>query len=252
MARLAGGQDFGTLIDLARLALPKANVPDEQQKRIIKDLDDLAKEVKSATPVIGALFDFSFLTERGYEGYGYNYTKNPHIDGSKPLTLLNHVGGNPILAAVGRTKSDGEGYATFSKWVKVFYGHADDIAKANLIGDPKDQYVKMTEKMIPLFKRLDETTAKLLIPALADGQSGFVLDARWSSKHWVKQGPETAMALPLPEIAIVLGVSDAAKLQKAMGTYLDTVNDMLGAARSLAAAAGAIGDFRIPGPAHDD
>ena len=247
MTRVGGSQDFDALVDLAKVGLPKSNLPDEQQKRILKDITDLSKELKAAVPEMGAWVYFCFVTERGFESYSHNYGKNKDSDGSKPLTLLSHVGGNPILAVVGRIKVTGESYATFVKWTKIVYGHVDEIARANLAGDDKDQYVKVTEKLLPLFKRLDETTGKQLIPALADGQGAFVIDGKWSSKQWHK-ALATPIALPLPEFGIVLGVSDPDKLRKAMTDYREIANDMIGAVRSLAAAAGAIGDFRIPAP----
>jgi hypothetical protein len=248
MSRLASGQDYDALVDLIKTALPHANLQEAQEKRILKDVDDLVKELKTGVPEIGGTMSFSFLTERGYEGYAYNYTKEKGLTATKPLTLLEHVGGNPILAALGRSKVDGAGYAAFSKWVKVFYGHADDIVRDKLNGNDKDQYVKVTERLVPLFKKLDETTAKQFIPAVADGQWGFVLDAKWSSKQWVAVLPPTEKALPLPEIAVVLGVSDPVKLRRAMSDYIDTVNDGIGTVRALVEKAGAIGDFQIPAP----
>jgi hypothetical protein len=248
-ARLAGySGDLDALVDLAKTALPKSDLPEEQQKRILKDLADLAKEMKAGTPEPGAMVDISFMTERGYEGYSYDYGQNPHADGSKPLTLLNHLGGDPILAFVGRSKGTGQGYAMFVKWVKVVYGHLDEVARSHLAGDDKEQYVKVTEKLLPLFKKLDETTAKEFLPSLADGQGGFVLDAKWSSKQWLKSLPATDRAMPMLEIGVVLGVSDAEKLRKAMTAYRETLNDIIGAVRALSDKAGGIGDFRVPPP----
>jgi hypothetical protein len=246
-SRAAAGEDINAAVDLLKTALPHANLAEAQEKRILKDVDDLVKEIRAAVPEAGGEVEFSFLSERGYEGYSYDYTKDKNRDGSKPLSLLNHVGGSPILAAVGRTKVTGEGYASFAKWVKVFYGHGDDILRDKLNGPVKDQYVALTEKFVPIFRKLDDTTAKLFIPSV-DGQVGFVLDAKWSSKQWLRVLPPTDKALPLPELGIVLGVSDAVKLRKAASNYIDGANDMMGAVRSLNALAGAIPDFRIPDP----
>ncbi len=249
MSQFIGSQDYDGIVEMAKLILPKANLPEEQEKRILKDLGDLAKELKGNVVEVGAIVDFSFLSERGYESYDINYTKNPILDGSKPLTLLDHVGGAPILATVGRSKVSGKSYAAFAKWVKVFYGHADEIARAKLDGDDKDGYVKLTDKLVPLFRKLDETTGKLFLPALADGQLAFVIDAKWSSKHWLKALPPTEKALPFLEIGIVLGVSDAEKLQKAMTNYREAVNDMIGVLQSLRGVPEAIAGFQpIPPP----
>jgi hypothetical protein len=81
--------------------------------------------------------------------------------------------------------------------------------------------------VLPLVKRLDEVTGTMLLPALADGQSGFVLDAKWTSKQWHTDMPATPKALPMPELAVVLGVSDAALLQKAMGEYRQIFNELI-------------------------
>jgi len=188
------------------------------------------------------------MTERGYEGFTYSYSKDPFLDGSKPLTLLNHVGGNPLFAAVGRSKVTGDYYKLFSKWVKVAYGHADEILKAHLTGDEKDEYLKFMAQFVPLAKRFDENTITNLIPSLADGQHGFVVDAKWESKQWIKHLPATPKAMPMLEFGVVLGVSDPDKLRKAMGEYLTLVDDLLGAVRAIQGAAGAIGDFRMSKP----
>ena len=79
------------------------------------------------------------------------------------------------------------------------------------------------DAFIPLFKRLDQVTGTMLLPALADGQVGFVIDAKWTSKQWIKAIPPTEKALPLPEFGIVLGVSNAEQLRKAMTDYRETL-----------------------------
>jgi hypothetical protein len=248
VARASAGQDYDRLLDLAKAGLPKSPLPEEQQKRLLRDLTEFAKEMKDDPSRFGALVDFSFLTERGYTGYSYNYGKDESLDGSKPLTLLNHVGGNPLLAVVGRSKVTGENYKMLARWVKIVYGHLDEIARANLQGNDRDEYVKFTGQLVPLAQRLDKNTATNLIPALADGQGAFVLDAKWSSKQWLQAVPATEKPLPMLEIGIVLGVSDADKLRKAAGEYLSIADDALVAARSLGNVAGAIGDFRLPKP----
>ena len=248
LAQAGAGMDYEGYVTLAKNALPKSPLPDEQQKRIIKDLTDLSKELKTDKTAFGASVNLSFMTPRGIESLNYNYSKNPQIDGSKPLTLLNHLGGDPLLAAVGRAKVDGSGYKMLVKWVKVVYGHVDEIVLANIPGDEKDEYQKVTASLLPLFKRFDDNTLKQFIPALADGQLGFVLDAKWSSKHWLSLAPATPNAMPMPELGVVLGVTDAAKLRKSMAEYLTLTNDMIGAVRALQAAAGTIPNFSIPAP----
>src|SRR5262249_36315512 len=241
-------KDVDGMVEMLKGLMKEAPIEDKQRKRIDKDLDDLAKDFKKYVPEVGAVVSFSFLTDRGQEGYSYDYGQHPSADGSKPLTLLNHVGSNPILALVGRSKSSPEGYQTLVKWLKVAYGHAEEAFLPQLGADEKDKYEEFKKAFFPLLKRLDETTAKSLIPALADGQKGFVLDATWSSKQWVKFFlPATEQALPLPELAVVLGVSDAALLRKAMGEYRQILNEIIAKVHDLDPS-GNVPDVKIPPP----
>lgn len=57
-----------------------------------------------------------------------------------------------------------------------------------------DEYIKT---VLPLVKRLDKTTRELLYPALADGQTAFVLDAKLTSKQLQKNLPATEKPMPI-------------------------------------------------------
>src|SRR5207248_1894919 len=72
-------------------------------------------------------------------------------------------------------------------------------------------------------RRLDEVTSKMLIPSL-DGQSGFVLDAKMTSKQWITMMPNSARPLALPEPSILCGVRDANLFAKALGEYRQLIN----------------------------
>jgi hypothetical protein len=246
-AAVTNARDFDQLAQLAKVVLLQSGLPAEKQKAILKDLDDLIKDVKSAMPQMGAVFSFTFRSDRGEEGYTYDYSQHKGTDGSKPLTLLDHLGGNPILAAVGRSKYDPEAWATVVKWAKVIYGHADDVIRMNLPREEREKYSDFMKAVIPLLERFDEVTRKQLLPALADGQAGFVLDAKWTSKQWIKAAPETPKAMPLPELAVVVGVSDRDLLVKAMGEYRDLLNRFIALLREKGRE-GAIPDFKVPEP----
>jgi len=59
---------------------------------------------KQPFPAVGAVMGFSFFADNGFEGYSYSWGGHPDLDSSKPLELLNHLGGNPIIGIVGRGK----------------------------------------------------------------------------------------------------------------------------------------------------
>jgi hypothetical protein len=160
------------------------------------------------------------------------------------LTLLEHLGGNPILAVVGRERYQPEQYDRFAKWVKTFYGHVDEALLAKLQGKDKEEYEKIKKDVLPLVKRFDEVTRTLWIPSLKDGQGAFVLDMKWRSKRWLKDLPSPE-PLTLPEVGVVLGVSDADAFRKAIGEYREVINAAIGVARERDPG-GNIPDFKIP------
>ena len=78
------------------------------RKRILDDIQAFAADIRRYVPDVGAAMGFSFLTERGFEGYAYDWSQHLAIDGSKPLELADHLGGNPLAALVTRSKYDPE------------------------------------------------------------------------------------------------------------------------------------------------
>jgi hypothetical protein len=178
-------QQMASMMAIARTGLAVSDLPAEKQKAITDDLGAFVAELRKNIPEPGAIMSFSFMTERGYESYVYDHGGHPAADSSRPLTLLDHVGGNPILAIVGRSKGDREGYDFLAKWAKKAYGHADDLLRTNLPPGEKEKYEKAVKVFLPLVKKFDEVTRTLFLPAF-DGQFGLVLDAKWKSKQWYK------------------------------------------------------------------
>ncbi|HEY7158513.1 MAG TPA: hypothetical protein VH575_31500 [Gemmataceae bacterium] len=240
-------EDIDSLSVLAGQALDAAGIPEAKRKPIEKDLADLARDLKKNVPSVGASLAFSFLSERGYESFDYNHGDFPERDASKPLTLLEHVGGDPILAVVGRSKGTVESYQTMSKWIKIAYGHAEPLVVEKLDDKQKEKYQQVRTAFLPLVKRLDEVTSKMLLPALADGQGGFVLDAKWKSKQWQGAMPASDKALPMPELGILVGVSDSALLEKAVKSYAKILEDGIAKTREVAPE-GEIPPVKMPEP----
>ena len=85
-------------------------------------------------------------------------------------------------------------------------------------------YVK---DVMPLIERLNKATRDSLIPALADGQSAFVIDGKFESKRLQAQLPEWEKAMPLPEFGLVMSVSDAKLLKRGVSEYYAVAGDML-------------------------
>jgi hypothetical protein len=223
---------FDDLLRSVKQAIPPDALTEAQRQKLDRHLKELAKDIKGVMPEPGATLSFSFLTKTGYEGYAYNWGTHRYVDGSKPLTLLQHLGGSPILAAVGRSKTSPESYQMLVKWLKVGDEYLEEFS-GKLPEEQKKEYEKWSKALRPLLKRLDEVLSKMLIPALADGQSGVVLDAKWTSKQWHAAQPGADKPLPMLELAFVCGVSDAALLEKGMTRLRSILDDFLAELREL-------------------
>ena len=238
--------DLNGLAELANQYLPMLELTDEQQARVRKDLNELARDLKKFIPEPGAGLSFAFLTERGQESYAHDWAETIGLDSSKPLTILNHAGGSPILVTAGRSKYSPEDYRLLVKWVKVLYRYAEEFGVPQLEDAQKAQFEKLSKALIPLAEHLDDVTDKMLLPALADGQTALVLDAKLKSNQWVILLPAAQKPLPMLEPAIVAGVSDAKLLRKAFTEYGSIANEALAKLHEL------LGDdfpeFQIPPP----
>jgi hypothetical protein len=225
-------KDLDEMAERGREALKKAGLPDELQKRVGDDLDKLMKDLRALFPEVGASMSFSFLTPTGQESFAYDWTENLSDDGSKPLTLTQHLGGSPILAGVSRARYDPESYQKTVKWIKTFYGYFDDFVLPQLNGDQKKQYEEFTKIVFPILKRLDNATGKMILPALADGQVGIAFDAKWTSKQWFPTAPPSEKPMPMLEVGFLVGVSDAALLKKGFEEYRQAINDAIAVANN--------------------
>jgi hypothetical protein len=242
----ANKRDVDGWMQMADEWIKNADLPADKKTRMKKDLADLAKDLKENIPEAGAVLSFGFLTKRGSESYHYDWGEHPAVDASKPLTLLDHVGGSPIFAAVARTKYSPEAYPKLVKWLRTGWTYVDEFVVPQLDETQKEQYQKFMKVAAPLLKRLDETTGQLLLPSLADGQVGLVVDNKLSSKQWFVAMPASDKALPMLEPALVLGVSDAAKLEKAFGEYRSLANDVISTIRKIDP--DNVPEFTIPPP----
>jgi hypothetical protein len=77
---------------------------------------------------------------------------------------------------------------------------------------------------------------------------GLVFDARWASKQWLTPLPATEKPLPMLEVALLLGVSDADKFRKAMSEYRTTLNEILAKAKDFAPPGHDVPQIQVPQP----
>ncbi len=212
---------------MAEMFLAFAELEPSLRKKVSKDLEELGEDLKKYTPKPAAIASFAFLTDTGYEGYRYNWGSGFRLDGTQPLGILQHIGGKPVAFVAARGKSDPADYETSRKWIGKGFEYWERIGVPMLSADEQAIYSELKERLTPLVKRLDVTNQKLLLPALADGQGAVVINTKLKEKQWHPALPASERDLPLPEMAMVYGVSDAAKLKKGVATYFETIQEIL-------------------------
>ncbi|MBW8885390.1 MAG: hypothetical protein JF612_11610, partial [Planctomycetia bacterium] len=107
-------EDITGLADGAKALLGQIGLPDDLTNSLTKDIDALTQSLAKGLVRPEAAFSYSFRTTRGWETFDYDSTP-AGASSTKPLTLLNHVGGNPILASVWRSKTTVDDYRVFVK-----------------------------------------------------------------------------------------------------------------------------------------
>ena len=183
-------------------------------------------------PKPGAIMAFSFVTDQGAEGYTYNWTDQMQMDASKPLGLLSHVGGSPILAVVSRSKVSIKCYDGCAKWITVGYGYFEKYGLPQMPESDRESFNAVAEMVWPLIKRAHETNREMLLPAL-DGQVGLVLDAKLTSKQFIKDLPATKEPMPMVEPALLLGVKDSGLMRQALVAYWEILQGALDVAEKI-------------------
>jgi hypothetical protein len=241
-------QDVEGLVDLAQELVPYAELDEELKKRILADAEALAKDIAPFIPAPGASMSYSYLTPRGYETYKYDWTQNLTLDASKPLSIVDHVGGSPLFAIVGRGQHRPQDYDLLVKWIKKGYGYFETVGLPQMPPEEQAKFRQASEIAIPLIKRIDAATRDDLIPALADSQVGLVVDADITSMRWHSELPALGKPLPMAELALVFGVSDADRLKKAGREYLAVARDALSKVREINPDAPIPADYQVPSP----
>jgi hypothetical protein len=224
-------QQIEDLANMADQALAGAEIDEEHRKLLADDIRELDFSQYVGEP--GDTASIAFLTDRGYEGFQYQTGEQPMMDSSKPLTILEHVGGNPIFFAATRSNDTVEDYDAAIEWLTETAKHVEQIAESKSEPEQWAEYLKYRDRGIELLKRLNTANREYLYPAFADNQGAVVLDASAKSKQWHNEMPESPEELPMIELGIVCSVSDAEKLREGVKEYIAVIRDAIALAREI-------------------
>jgi hypothetical protein len=223
-----------TVQDIATTAdefLEQAEIDEEQRKKLVDDIRSL--DLSKYMPKPGDTASVAFLTARGYEGFKYHAGTQPMLNSSKPLTILNHVGGTPMLCVASRSNDTVEDYDEAVAWLTQTARHVEEIAQTKTDPEDWDKYLQYRDRVIELLKRLNKANRELLYPAFADNQGALVMDVTAESKKWFADMPESPKPLPMIELGLVASVSDVERLRQGVDEYVDVLRDAISLVREI-------------------
>ena len=216
---------LASLAGFIPLMLEDVDTDEATKKQIEADIAEFSKDMAGQIPTPGAMLAASAFSDRGFDSVAYNWGENKMLDGSKPLTLLDHLGGSPIMYMVARGKQDPAQYEMLVKWLGKVDGYMKEMVEAEG-GADAEKFKKFRTAIDPLLPRLDTANRNMMMPALKDGQSAIVLDAQLTSTQWFAQMPESPNPLPMLELAMVMGVSDAELLKQGCQEYFAVAQEV--------------------------
>ena len=242
----AVNERFDQMLEMVRSGLPMVPLGEDIKEDLLKDAELFVSQVKALQPRQGAMAGVTYETDGAYETVAYDWSENRSLDGSQPLTILDHLDGDPIGFYASRRKADPAEQEFVHTWAVKLGQYFDRIAVPFMDESQQELYQEVKKQMLPLLARLDAANKQKFTPALADGQSALVLNAPLTKNQWHMAMPSADEAVPLPEISCVWSVSDANLVRQGAQEYFDVLQAAITAMSEIMP--DQVPPLQLPGP----
>jgi hypothetical protein len=243
----ASRSDIQTMLAAVDQLGDSAELPEAAQDEIRGLVSRAADGYDSLLPDPGPWMAFSFLAERGYEGYVWDWSRNQPFDGSRRLDLLEHVGGAPLGVYVSRIKSNPEACAAALDLAGSAWTLFGTYGRPQLKDEVREKFDAFAEHIAPLGVKASTVLTDKIMKGLADGQIGLVLDAKGRTKRLQAELPASPDPLPIVEPAIVLPLDDPKLFREGLSDLFVLADELTDAIREIDPDAVPEG-YRIPEP----
>lgn len=227
----AGDQNrsLDSYVEMAKGALELPDAQDEispqMKAEILADIGELRMDLQRYIVSPGAVVGFAWMKPTGFEGYVYNYAKNPRQQKDKPLTVLSHTGTSPLFVGAGHNGLKIEDYDLLVKWANRGYHYFETFAVPEMEEEELAEFNNAKDRFMPLIKRMDTNFRENLFPACNNGEVAFVLDGKAKSNSWHAAMPPSDKELPMPELAMVWGINDIGQVEAGFASMFGILDD---------------------------
>ncbi|MFM8284269.1 MAG: hypothetical protein ACKOCW_12010 [Planctomycetaceae bacterium] len=225
--------DIDQLAELSGRIAESAGLSDEAAAEARSGLEKMSAALRRRLPVAGAWMSYAFLTDSGYEGYAWDWSKNLPLDGSRRLDLSSHTGGAPLAALITRSKNDAEQFDD----VVSMAGMAMSFFRRNILpqfdDEPREMIELADKNFRPVVDKITEILRQKIIPATADGQFALVIDGKSKTKRLSSQVPGSVEPLPLVEPAIAVRLSNPALFREGLSDLFALGDEVVDKIREL-------------------
>lgn len=239
--------DIEQLAALSDQLAESADLPPGAGEEARALLSKVAAGYKRRLPTPGPSLGYSFLTDKGYEGYSWDWSRNGVLDASKRLDLLGHTGGSPLLSLVSRAKTPPDQFDDFVDWGRMAWKFVGNNVLSKADVDERERIEETTRQLAPLAERLVTTLRTKILPAVAEGQTALVVDGRDKVERLQRAMPAAAEPLPIVAPAIALKLVDPKLFREGLSDLFALADDLVEEVRALNP--GSVpDDYRIPEP----
>ncbi len=211
----------------AEQALQQEDIPEELIHHASDDLGELFDDVSKLFPVPGRTLTFQWRSEHGIEGYHYDYSQNTGVDGSKLLTILNHVGTDPLFVSASRSPLTKQQFSLIRKWCGRIPWYLE-FAESNAPDErSRETSTFVLKNIIPQLQKLGDIIETKFIPGFSDGQSCCVVGAKTTSSQWQGMLPTARKELTAFDIACVMSMSDRELVIQGMMEVRDVAENLI-------------------------
>jgi hypothetical protein len=176
-----------------------------------EDLEWLDSEIGQHVPEFKGYTSYSYLIDEGQEGWIQRRSRAVLLDGSKPLAILDHLGGEPMIFLAQRHQFHPEWFGSARKIVKKMRNYLEGLAESEALSANDAQRLSiLLDDQWPNLEQIANAWQDKFLPGTRDGQFAIaVASGNLAQRQWASLMPESSEELPFPEAMLVAGVSDS-------------------------------------------